>query len=56
MRDLEIEFTNLGPVKSGKVKLAPLTIICGRNNAGKTYVSHGIYICLETIFIGSCLK
>ena len=55
MRDLEIEFTNLGPVKSGKVKLAPLTIICGRNNAGKTYVSHGIYLLFQNMFFPNAL-
>ena len=39
-------FQNIGPVKGGAISLAPLTIICGRNNVGKTYISHAIYACL----------
>ncbi|MFT4923932.1 MAG: putative ATPase [Phenylobacterium sp.] len=37
------EFENLGPVKKGRVELGDLTVICGRNNVGKTYISHSIW-------------
>lgn len=30
-----------------QIKLSPLTIICGRNNVGKTYISHALYACLK---------
>lgn len=43
---MKFNFKNLGPVKEGTVALAPLTIICGRNNVGKTYISHAIYACM----------
>ena len=42
----KFNFNNLGPIKNGAITLAPLTIICGRNNVGKTYISHAIYACL----------
>ncbi|RQO78394.1 hypothetical protein DBR44_01210 [Aquitalea sp. FJL05] len=44
---INIKFENLGPISSGEIELAPLTVICGRNNVGKTYVSHTIACCLE---------
>lgn len=42
----KFNFKKLGPIKEGSVTLAPFTIICGRNNVGKTYISHAIYACL----------
>lgn len=42
----KFSFNNLGPIKDGNITLAPFTIICGRNNVGKTYISHAIYACL----------
>lgn len=62
----KFNFKKLGPVKEGSVTLAPFTIICGRNNVGKTYISHAIYACLleakkqllnlNTDFLHSALK
>ena len=37
------EFTNLGPIKKGTIKLNDLTIIAGENNSGKTYAAYTIY-------------
>ncbi len=34
---------NLGKIKCGEMSLAPLTLICGNNNAGKTYVTYALY-------------
>lgn len=36
-------FEKLGNVDSGTVELGDLTIICGPNNVGKTYISYAIY-------------
>lgn len=41
---MQIEITNLGAIKSGKVDLSrKLTVFCGPNNSGKTYVAFIIY-------------
>lgn len=40
---MKFTFKNLGYVKEGSIELADLTIICGPNNAGKTYLSYAIY-------------
>ena len=36
-------FENLGFIDSGEIEIADLTVMCGPNNVGKTYVSYGIY-------------
>lgn len=33
----------LGPLQSANLELGDLTIICGKNNTGKTYISYSIY-------------
>lgn len=38
-----MDVKNLGPISSGSLKLAPLTILCGTNNQGKTYFSYALY-------------
>ncbi len=40
---------NLGKVKEANLELGDLTIICGPNNMGKTYIAYAIYIFLRTI-------
>jgi predicted ATP-dependent endonuclease of OLD family len=40
---MKFDFKNLGPIKTGEVELGDLTVICGRNNVGKTYISHSIW-------------
>ena len=40
---MKFEFDNLGPIEHGEVELGKLTVFCGRNNTGKTYVSYLIY-------------
>ncbi|MCB5260892.1 MAG: ATP-binding protein [Candidatus Cloacimonetes bacterium] len=37
------KFENLGPLRCAELKLSDLTIICGKNNTGKTYVTYTIY-------------
>lgn len=36
-------FANLGPIKSAEITLAPLTVVCGKNNTGKTYLSYSLF-------------
>lgn len=40
---MKFKFENLGPIKSANLELGDLTIICGDNNTGKTYISYAIY-------------
>lgn len=40
-------FKHLGAIDNAQVELAPLTVICGRNNTGKTYVTYAIYALLS---------
>lgn len=44
-----VKFMNLGPIKSGEIELNNLTIFCGRNNQGKTYVSYALYGIIDTL-------
>ena len=45
---MKFKFENLGAIDEASIELAPLTIICGRNNTGKTYVTYAIYALLAT--------
>lgn len=40
---MKFVLTAVGPVKKANVELAPLTIVCGKNNTGKTYLTNCIY-------------
>lgn len=40
---MQFNFNNFGYIDKGSLELADLTLICGPNNVGKTYVSYGIY-------------
>jgi energy-coupling factor transporter ATP-binding protein EcfA2 len=40
---MKFKFENLGYVDEGDIELSDLTLICGPNNAGKTYISYSIY-------------
>ena len=45
---LEIRLRNLGIIKQAEFSLGDLTIFCGENNTGKTYVAHTLYNFLES--------
>lgn len=45
---MKITFENLGALEYGEIELADLTILCGENNTGKTYVTYLIYCILST--------
>lgn len=40
---MKFTFKNIGYIDNGEVTLGDLTVICGRNNVGKTYLSYTIY-------------
>ena len=40
---MKFHFTKLGGLDEGSMTLGDLTIICGPNNVGKTYISYAIY-------------
>lgn len=40
---MKFKFDKLGYVDRGEIELSDLTLICGPNNSGKTYVSYSIY-------------
>jgi len=44
---MRFEFQNLGRIKQGGVQLGDLTLICGRNNSGKTYASYAVHCFLR---------
>ena len=45
---MKFQFMHLGAIDKATIELAPLTIICGRNNTGKTYATYAIYAFLAT--------
>lgn len=45
---MRVKVENLGYIHNGDVEIAPLTIIVGRNNTGKTYLSYAISYFLAT--------
>ena len=38
---MQFQIRNLGLIGKADVDLADLTVICGKNNTGKTYVAYG---------------
>lgn len=45
---MKLTFTNLGALDYGYLQISDLTIICGENNTGKTYVTYLIYCILSS--------
>lgn len=37
------ELKNIGAIKQAKIELGKLTVICGKNNTGKTYINYTLY-------------
>ncbi len=44
---LKIELKNLGILKQAEFSLGDLTLICGKNNTGKTYIAYALYAFLN---------
>lgn len=53
---MKFTFENLGYIDKGGIEPGNLTIICGDNNTGKTYISYGIYGFLYNISRNPKLK
>lgn len=45
---MKLNFEHLGAIEYAEIELAELTVICGENNTGKTYVTYLIYCLLIT--------
>lgn len=45
---MKISFEKLGALESGRFEISDLTIICGENNTGKTYVTYAVYCLLKS--------
>ena len=46
--DLKIELENFGILKQAEFTLGDFTILCGKNNTGKTYATYALYGFLES--------
>ncbi|HIE01769.1 MAG TPA: hypothetical protein EYP59_16035 [Thiotrichaceae bacterium] len=44
------ELKNIGAIKLAKVELGKLTVICGENNRGKTYIAYSLYGFFSRLF------
>ncbi len=44
---MKVKISNLGAIKQAEFELGELTIICGENNTGKSYITHGLYGLLD---------
>jgi len=51
---MNLYFERLGVIKKGEVKLNDLTLLCGPNNTGKTYVMYSLYGLLDKDFDVYC--
>ena len=40
---MKFSFENFGFIDHGTLELGDLTVICGPNNVGKTYLSHAVH-------------
>lgn len=40
---MDITVKNLGPISEANFKVGDLTVICGKNNTGKTYITYVLY-------------
>lgn len=40
---MQFEFKNLGTIKEAQLEMGNLTVICGKNNTGKTYLTYAVW-------------
>ena len=40
---MQLKMRNLGPLRQAEFELGDLTVICGKNNTGKTYATYALY-------------
>jgi hypothetical protein len=48
-RNMRFKFENLGALDVGELEIADLTVICGENNTGKTYLTYALYGLLKSL-------
>lgn len=46
---MKFELKNIGPIKEAEIEVGNLTLICGKNNTGKTYLAYSIWGFLKDI-------
>ncbi len=55
-----LEIQNFGPIRAGKIELAPLTVFIGPNGSGKTYAATLFYTLartvVDTVFLGMVVQ
>jgi predicted ATPase len=44
---MELNFENLGPIRQGTLQVNALTLLCGPNNSGKTYITNILYFLIR---------
>ncbi|MCI5148524.1 MAG: hypothetical protein D3916_03865, partial [Candidatus Electrothrix sp. MAN1_4] len=40
---MQLKMKNLGPLRQAEFEMGDLTVICGKNNTGKTYATYALY-------------
>lgn len=60
---MKFKINQLGPIQTAELELGKLTVICGLNNTGKSYLSYSVYSFLHTMamnielnIIASCFE
>ena len=46
---ITVQLKNIGIIKQAEFSLGDLTIICGENNTGKTYIAYALYGFLSSL-------
>ena len=49
---MKFSIKNLGPIKDAQLELGDLTIVCGKNNTGKTYLAYSFFDFLSFVPYG----
>lgn len=44
---MNLNFKNLGPIDEGSIQVNALTLLCGPNNSGKTYITNILYFLIR---------
>jgi len=44
---MNYRITNFGPIKDATIEIKPLTVICGANNTGKSYITYSLFTLLD---------
>ena len=44
---MKIKLKNIGPISYSEFELGKLTVVSGKNNTGKTYVTYLLYCLLD---------